>query len=257
MINHITFLYLGHYHSTSMDTRCHRFCYRQSREQTNATPFSGKPLQLVFFDMDGVLTAIYSSWKLVHDYFHTSNEKSVKDYLKGTIDDMEFIRRDVALWKNHGEYVHHTVIENILNDVPYMKGAESCISFLKQHGIKTAIVSAGLDVLAERVAKDLGIDYVFANGCKVDAQGRLNGDGILGVQLKYKDKNVKDLANQLGIPLEQCAAVGNSCFDVPMFESCGLGIAFNPADDCVREAADVVVEGTDLSNVIPVVKTYL
>ena len=42
-----------------------------------------------------------------------------------------------------------------------------------------------------------------------------------------------------------------------MFEICGLGIAFNPEDDCTRDAADFVVEGKDLSSIIAIISKHL
>jgi phosphoserine phosphatase len=138
-----------------------------------------------------------------------------------------------------------------------MKGVNECIRFLKEHEIQTAIVSAGLDILAEKVAMDIGIDFSCANEVKVDIDGRLTGESVLHVDLIHKDKNVKALAQELHLPLDACAAVGNSCFDIPMFETCGLGIAFNPEDVCVVKSADVVIEGKDLSRLIPMIKPYI
>ena len=214
-------------------------------------------LELVVFDMDGVLSDIISSWKYLHDYFKTSNEKSVDEYLKGNIDDAEFIRRDVALWSQQGIPINREELAEILLEVPLMKGAKTCLSNLKENNIKTAIVSAGLDILAEQVAAELDIDFPMANGVKTDAQGRLNGPSIVGVQLMYKEYAVKTLSEQNNIPLERIASVGNSCYDIPMLESSGLGIAFNPDDDCIRKAADVIVESKDLSKVIPVFEPYI
>jgi phosphoserine phosphatase len=73
----------------------------------------------------------------------------------------------------------------------------------------------------------------------------------------HKDKNVKALAKKLHLPMDACAAVGNSCFDIPMLETCGLGIAFNPEDACVIKSADVVIEGKDLSSLISMIKPYI
>jgi phosphoserine phosphatase len=211
----------------------------------------------VFFDMDGVITDTISSWKHIHDYFNTSNERSVDDYLRGKIDDLEFIKRDVSLWKHNGEFTTKEILEKILFQIPLMKGAHKLFSYLKKNHVTTVIISAGLDLLAEKVATDLPIDFVLANGVKTDKNGHLTGEGILRVQLIYKDKTVQAFAHNHKLRLENCAAVGNSCFDVPMFETCGLGIAFNPNDDCVREAADVVIENTDLTQVIPILQPYI
>lgn len=240
-----------------MEKNCIFYCYRKTRRSNHHITNKIKKVELVMFDMDGVLTDIVSSWKYIHDYFNTSNERSVNEYLQGKIDDMEFIRRDAILWKENDKPTTIKKIEEILSDVQLMKGAKESITTLKRNEIKTAIVSAGLDILSEKVAKKLGINFVYSNGVKTDGHGQLNGEGIVGVRLMYKDLIVRKLADKLNIPLDRIAAVGNSCYDIPMFEITGFSIAFNAEDDCTREAADVIVEGKDLTKILPVLKRYL
>lgn len=245
------------YHFALMDSTCNYYCYKNNKKIIDKEIDKPEKIKLVFFDMDGVLADTISSWKKIHDYFGTSNEKSVDNYLKGKIDDLEFIKRDILLWKKNGNITTKDTIQNILFDTPIMKGAEECITFLRKNKIKTAIISAGLDILADKLAEDLGIDYVYANGVKQDERGRLTGEGILQVELTGKDKNVQKLAKKLKIPLKNCAAIGNSCFDIPMFETSGLGIAFNPEDGCVRKSADIIVEGKNLSKIISALEPYI
>ncbi len=202
--------------------------------------------KLVVFDMDGVLTDIESSWRFVHQHFGLSNELAVRAYLNKEIDDFEFIKRDIALWKGVKENISITEIKKILQGVPMMKGADECMKKLKERGIKTAIVSAGLDLLASRVASEIEIDHVYANGIESN-DGILTGKGILRVSLMEKDVSIQKLARKMDIPLNRIVAVGNSHFDIPMFKICGLGIAFNPLDELTRNAADVVIEEKDLS----------
>ena len=236
---------------------CEFYCYKNNRKESCIIASQMDELELVIFDMDGVLTDIISSWKYIHDYFNTTNERSVLDYLKGKIDDMEFIKRDVFLWKEDGKLTTKKKLIEILSDVPLITGARECIASLRDSKIKTAIISAGLDILANKVGKDLGIDFILANGIKTDEEGRLNGEGVIGVKLMYKDLSVKSLSEKQNIPLNRIAAVGNSCYDIPMFEVSGLGIAFNPEDDCVRDAADIIVEGKDLCNILPCLENYI
>lgn len=240
-----------------MKSTCTYPCYRPQSAQKQKGGKKATGLSLVFFDMDGVLLDTVSSWRYIHEHFGTTNERSIIPYLRGEIDYLEFIRRDVSLWKKNGQHVEKKTIQDIMNTIPFIRGAQDCISFLNEHQIHTAIVSAGLHLLADRVADDLGIKYVYANDVKVGSDGRLTGEGVQQVELRQKDKNVTELAEKLRIPLDECAAVGNSCFDIPMLEVCGLGIAFNPEDACVARCADVVVEGKDLSRLIPTFQTFL
>jgi phosphoserine phosphatase len=236
---------------------CKFYCYRKSREDIISEPLTMDKLELVVFDMDGVLTDIISSWKYIHDYFNTTNEKSVDDYVKGKIDDKEFIRRDADLWKVNGKPLKKEKLDKILLEVPIMDGAKKTIDFLKNNNVRTAIVSAGLDILANRVADYIGIDFVYANGIKVDKYGYLNGDGVVNVKLRYKEETVRRLAKKMCIPLNRVASVGNSCFDIPMFEITGLSIAFNPEDNCARDAASFIVEGKNLIKILPILERFL
>ena len=236
---------------------CKYYCYRNTRSLKNINYDKLDKIKLVVFDMDGVLVDAVSSWKYVHDFFKVNNDKSVDDYVHGKIDDLEFIQRDVELWKIDGKPIKMDFLKEILSDAPLMKGAEECIVSLKKKGVKIAIVSAGLDTLAKHVASKLDINYVYANGLKTDEQGYLNGEGILGVKLMYKDQAVENISEKLNIPLCCIASVGNSCFDIPMFDVSGVGIAFNSEDDCTRESADYVVEGKDLSDILPCLKEYI
>ena len=242
------------------EKNCYYHCYNKNnnfKKKNNKKINNFEEIELVIFDMDGVLTDILNSWKYIHDYFGSSNERSVDEYLKGNIEDLEFIRRDVSLWKENGKSITEKKLEILLSKIPLMKGSKTCISNLKKYNIKTSIISAGLDILAKKVGNQLDIDYVYANGLKTDENGVLNGDGILGVELIRKDKNVIELSNKLDIPLEKIVAVGNSCFDIPMLENCGIGIAFNPVDECIKNFADIVIEEKNLGKLVTYIKKYI
>jgi phosphoserine phosphatase len=84
----------------------------------------------------------------------------------------------------------------------------------------------------------------------MDGDGRLTGKAILNVKLMDKGEAVRRVARQLGATKEETVSVGNSRYDVSMFDQSGLGIAFCPEDDIVREKADVVVDKKDLTAIL-------
>ena len=209
--------------------------------------------RLVAFDMDGVLVDSISSWVHVHRHFNVSNDSSLERYLRGEIDDLDFIRSDIRLWTSKEPGITAKRIGELLSDVPLMPGAKQSIAGLRELGFKTAIVSAGIDILSKRVAKELGMDLELANGLALDGDGRLSGEGILRVRLMDKGDAVTMAGNLTGASKKDIISIGNSRYDVSMFERSGFGIAFCPSDDEVRKKADAVVEHKDLREVLEVI----
>ena len=236
---------------------CKKYCLQQHRYPATKKPQQMNTVSLVLFDMDGVLVDAISSWKFVHQYYHMNNDASVKAYVKGEIDDAEFIRRDVSLWMEQDEPMTTTKLHELLSTIPLMHGASSCLQWIHQQGIPTAIVSAGIKTLASIIGKDLGVTHIYANELLADAKGYLTGEGIVEVPLKEKDATVRNIHDQTGIAYDEMVAVGNSCYDIPMLASVGLGVAFNPADTCILSYADKVIQEKDLSLLIPIIESYL
>lgn len=209
-----------------------------------------QPVRFVAFDMDGTLLDVSSSWDAVHRFFGDRNTEALQLFLEDRIDDREFMRRDLALWRRHRPHITEEDLASILAPVPLMPGAHELFDALHAHGIRTAIVSGGLDVIAQRIGRELGIDRVLANGFVLDGRGRLTEEGIIRVPIKRKGDVVTGLQREFGVSVDECAAVGNSEIDVAMFERSRIGVAFLPEDDHVRRRATHVVTQKDLRHVI-------
>ena len=207
-------------------------------------------VKLVAFDMDGVLVDIKSSWVHVHRHFGVNNEHSLEAYLNGEIDDLEFIRRDVALWMEKDPALKMEDVKRILSTAPLMNGAVETMAALRDDGVRTAIVSAGIDLLAERVAIELGMDMFYANGFMADCTGTLTGEGVLNVRLDQKGEKLQEIADLFSFDTDDVASVGNSRYDVPMFEVSGLGVAFCPEDEDTRDSADEVIDEKNLARIL-------
>lgn len=208
-------------------------------------------LRLVALDMDGTLVDVASSWGAVHAHFGDSNTEGLRAFMQNRIDDAEFVRSDVRIWFRHRPRLSLGDLEGILSEVPLMPGAHELIGGLHARGIRTAIVSGGVDVLAHRIARELGIDLVLANGFATDGGGRLTGEGIIRVPIWGKERVLATLQAELGVPVSATGSVGNSEIDVGLFRRSRVGVAFQPADEAVQKAATAIVRERDLARVLP------
>jgi phosphoserine phosphatase len=207
-------------------------------------------LRLVAFDMDGTLVDVESSFAVVHEHFGERNEEGLRRFLANEIDDEEFLESDVRIWRRHKPDITIGDLEAILATAPLMPGAGEVAAELRRRGVRTAIVSGGIDLLARRIAREIGMDIALANGFRVDPKGHLTGQGIIRVPIHAKEGVLARLQAELGISPAETASVGNSDIDVGLFRRSRLGIAFRPEDAAVRAGAHRIVPDGDLTGVL-------
>ncbi len=213
-------------------------------------------LRLVALDMDGTLVDVPSSWGMIHAHFGDENAEGLRRFMAYEIDDHEFVRSDVRIWWKHRPDLTIQEVDAILDGAPLMPGARELIAGLRARGVRTAIVSGGIDLLADRLARELGIDFVRANGFELRPDGRLTGEGIVRVPIHRKEDVLADLQAELGIDPAETASVGNSEIDVGLFRRSRVGIAFLPEDDVVRDGATYVVSRPDLREALEILKEF-
>ncbi len=210
-------------------------------------------MDIVFFDCDGTLTPIKSSWEYLHRRLNLWDglaEKFQTLYLEGKIDYHEFCKMDAMLWKG----IHLDEVLRIVSEVPLTKGAFEMVKAFKEMGILTVIVSTGISFFVNRIKELLGIDYAEANEL-LFSNGRLTGEVKINVEQNRKDIVVKRILKKYGIAKEKAIAVGDGPGDISMFQSVGLPIGFNP-DKTLMAHTKYQVFGEDLSDVIPLIKKF-
>lgn len=145
-------------------------------------------------------------------------------------------------------------MKEVCLQMPLYKGAKETVEALKGLNCTPAILTGGFEILAKRVAVELGIEYVYANkfiverGCVASLRRPI-------ITPEFKAKQILKIAWNLEIGPDHCIAVGDGANDIPMMEVAGLSIGFN-AKRCVREQADVVVMGDDLREILPYITSY-
>ena len=181
-------------------------------------------VRLIAFDLEGTLVKSVSSWVELHKRFGTweKGKEYAELFFSGKIDYVKWAELDASLWRGH---TREEIME-WANSVEYMDGAKELIEFLRTNDFRIAILSSGLMCLAERIAGELGVDYVFANELVFDENGVVTGKVKSLVDFKSKGVILRGLKNELRPELT--VAVGDGYNDLSMFREADVSIAINP-----------------------------
>lgn len=213
----------------------------------------GKRFDLVAFDMDGVLFNHRSSWAWIHEQYGVDNEESLRAFVMNEIDEKEFMRRDIKMWKDIDPNVKRSDLIRMFHDMPLIKGIQETVATLHWNDIKCVIISGGIDIAAEMIANEFEFDDFSANSFETDADGTLLGEGIINVDLRDKGATMREYIEKFGTVRERTVSIGNSYTDISMFESSGMGIAFNPTDKETETSADHTIFSDNISDVLDVI----
>jgi phosphoserine phosphatase len=128
-------------------------------------------------------------------------------------------------------------------------GARALVATARAAGMRTALVSGGFTVFAERVAAELGFERIVANRLDI-AGGRILGTVAAPlVTRETKRATLLALAAECAVPPAATLAVGDGANDLPMLEVAGLGVAYH-AKPAVRDAARWHLDHADLSGLL-------
>lgn len=120
-------------------------------------------------------------------------------------------------------------------------GAATLLRALDEAGVRTAILTGGFERGVESALDDANVtvDDIVANRLQV-VDGTLTGEVTGPLVEGTKDGALASLAEARGVPLADTVAVGDGANDVPMLETAGLAIGFEPKP-AVASSCDVVV----------------
>lgn len=202
--------------------------------------------RLVVFDMDSTLIEAEVIDELAKEAGVGDQVIEITEAaMRGELDFNESFRRRVSLLKG----LDASVLESVARRLPLTEGAEDLVANLKALGFKTAILSGGFTYFAEKLQKQLGFDYVYANQLDI-RDGVVTGE-VVGeiVNGNRKAELLREIAEREGIRLEQTIAVGDGANDLPMLSIAGLGIAFR-AKPLVRQSAKHAISTLGLDGIL-------
>jgi phosphoserine phosphatase len=205
-------------------------------------------IRLVIFDVDGTILQAYS-WQYIHQKLGTWNQakKYKQQFFADQITYQEWARLDTALWKDESM----ERIQQIISRIPCTRGAKQTLKTLKDRGIRTYLLSAGLTQAAERIQRETdAVDGYLANKLKVK-NSILTGEVEVNVSFNDKNRHLPRILRQFDLKPRDCAAVGDDPTLIPLFKKVALAIAFNPTDEAVAKHADITVKSGDLRDILP------
>lgn len=207
-------------------------------------------MKLVVFDLDNVIIdgeIIDEIGKLVE-----SKDKIVEiteQAMQGELDFETAIKERVKLL----EGVPVEKVDEIAENMPLTQGVEETMASLKESA-KLAIITGSFENIANIIKDKFSIDYVYSNVLE-EKDGKLTGEVSGDLVSGSKADILAKIIEKENISLEECVAVGDGANDIPMIESAGLGIGFNPKP-LLKEKADEIVESKSLKDILPIIEEY-
>jgi phosphoserine phosphatase len=145
-------------------------------------------------------------------------------------------------------------VRTVAESLSLSHGAMETVSTVKRLGGVPIIITGGFNILADRIAHQLGIEYVCCNRFKVE-DGYITGVMEPVVTGEAKAEKLLAIASWLGVKPSCCVAVGDGANDIQMMKATGLSIAYNGREK-VCEAANVSIRGKDLRLTLPYIEEF-
>jgi phosphoserine phosphatase len=207
---------------------------------------SRRAKRLIVFDVDSTLVQGEVIEMLAA---HAGVEPQVREIteaaMRGELNFTESLERRVGLLAGLPE----AVLDEVADSIALTPGARTTVRTLKRLGYRCGVVSGGFNRIIDRIVNDLRLDFAAANDLEI-VDGKLTGR-VVGeiIDRAGKATALRRFADQYGIPLAQCVAVGDGANDIDMLRAAGMGIAFN-AKPALREVADTALSHPYLDAVL-------
>ena len=121
------------------------------------------------------------------------------------------------------------------------------VDVLHDRGYFVSLISAGIpDLILTNLAVEIGADH--SRGMNIEIK---DGNFEVGaIRIISKVETVEQLLGEIGLSWNEVVSIGDDPNNIELLKRSGLGIGWNPVRS-VREHSDVVIEGTDLSEILP------
>ncbi|WP_431032251.1 HAD family hydrolase [Streptomyces sp. P6-2-1] len=212
-----------------------------------------RPTGAVFFDVDGTLvpgtsSAAHLAASLGH---HAALAAAEEACARGEVDNRWVADRDVRSWAG----VPVAEVARLLRELPLVAGIAETLAWCREHGLVPVLATLAWTPVGAHLTERFGF-HAYDGPRPAHSGGRYTGRVARHFDEYDKREAALARAAALGLAPGDCAAIGDSRSDLPLFAATGLSIAFNGSAEA-RAAADVAVDGADLRAVLPLLEAWL
>lgn len=207
----------------------------------------------VFFDVDGTLVFQTSSSQHLASYLgHAETLRDFEDaYATKGMHNSEVAVHDSLAYAG----VTATDLHPWLRELPLVAGIQQVVDWCQEHDLVTYLATLAWEPVGHYLCETFG----FAGSCG-PSLAHVDGTYTGEVSAHFTEFDKRDFALQtamrLGLDMSDCAAVGDSRSDLPLFREVGFSVGFN-ADQAVQAIATVSVGGPDLGAVVGPLEAWL
>lgn len=203
--------------------------------------------KLIAFDLDGTLfkdrtASLEIGRRLGHLDFI---DDLVARYSRFEISTTEVAERSATRYRG----LDVSEIERMALEIPLIGGFQETKGALREHDIHILLVTVGWSFSARALVREHGLDGYAGAGLEEDGAS-FTGNVAQHFEETHKPEFVSNYARKNGFGISDCAAVGDSRSDIPLFKEVGLAIALN-ASVQARAAAHISVETDNLPHILP------
>ena len=184
-----------------------------------------RQFEVVGFDIDETFTPSIS-WQMMTRGMGASVEELLELYealKKGEMSLMAAQEALIKVWQASGN-ARKSFLSDLFNHHQIYPDSLPTMQYLQQKGYRVVIISGGVDLYVETIAKRLGITDFYANTKLI-----WEGDDLVGMEYELdqagkKLEQLKDYLKNVGVSEDKCVFVGDSDNDRAVMEYTGHGV---------------------------------
>ena len=211
-------------------------------------------IEAIICDMDGTLVQypeppFYSTWDALPLAFPERKREEwikMRDFFlekKGDYDDWFNFQLNSLKGTSFSD------VKRNLFPIPYSKGVVPFFQSLNGNYV-TGILSAGINIVAEKIVEELGFDFQFSNYLEV-VGGKFTGKGKPHVELGKKKELFYEIIKKYHLKPEETLFVGDGFGDIPILEIVGIPVAYGRKfDEVTKKVKYVINDFRELNDIL-------